>query len=703
MNSQIIGDCASASLCWILRASLQAAVLVGLVLLLQGAFGRYLSARWRANLWLIVLLRLLIPVLPASPISLFNLLHLKPAEPAHTQSLAPQSAISPPPTARMPQYLALSQPPAPDPAEPAPTNSGIHIAYNAVLPPPSQLIPRPESTPSSPFALTWPAALPPLYLAIVVLLSLRVVLATIRLSSTVRRLAPITDPPLLQLLQRCKDQMHIRRRVTLLAGANVSVPALMGVLHPRLLIPPDLLTTLDPRELRLVFLHELAHIRRHDVALNWLATALQILHFFNPILYLAFWRMRGDHELACDELVLQQAQHDDRHAYGQTILKLLQSLSRRNVVPGMVGILEGTHLTRRITMIARFNNTRGRWSSLAFLSLMLLAAVALTDAVRGQANPAADPTPTTKPAKAPPTVRPAAMDPSSGAPTPRRPDYSDPRAGTGNPSSRLPAGPYGMTPGSPAMPGGPYGMTPGSPAMPGGPQNPRAVAPVLPTDEQSEKANAKTRELLRKTINNVAFTNVTLRDALEFIRDATGANFFVDWPVLESQGIAADAVVNVTLKDVPAWDALQLALRSVNAQITCNIENGIVVISTDQQSGVAGVIKAYDVSDLVPVPDAAPDSNNMYGGGRGQPQPMTKIDQLIDLITINVDPSCWLDNGGKDVIKPFNAKLIVTTTEANHRKIEKVLAVLRDKPASSGDDKRPGAPRASHNDPSTAP
>ncbi|MCY2951384.1 MAG: M48 family metalloprotease [Planctomycetota bacterium] len=670
MNPQIIGDCASASLCWILRASLQAAVLVGLVLLLQWAFGRFLSARWRANLWLIVLLRLLIPVLPASPISLFNLLHLMPAEPAHTQSLAPQNAISPPPTARMPQHLALSQPPAPDPAEPAPTNSGIHIAYNAVLPPPSQLIPRPESTPSSPFALTWPAALPLLYLAIVVLLSLRVVLATIRLSSTVRRLAPITDPSLLQLLQRCKDQMHIRRRVTLLAAPNVSVPALMGVLHPRLLIPPDLLTTLDPRELRLVFLHELGHIRRHDVALNWLATALQILHFFNPILYLAFWRMRGDHELACDELVLQQAPHDDRHAYGQTILKLLQSLSRRNVVPGMVGILEGTHLTRRITMIARFNNTRGRWSSLAFLSLMLLAAVALTDAVRGQANPAANTTPTTKPAKAPPTVRPAAMDSSSGAPTPRRPGYSDPRAGTGNPSGRLPAGPYGMTP--------------GSPAMPGGPQNPRAVAPVLPTDEQSEKANAKTRDLLRKTINNVAFTNVSLRDAIDFIRDATGANFFVDWLVLESQGIAADAIVNVTLKDVPAWDALQLALRSVNAQITCNIENGIVVIS-NQQSGGAGVIKAYDVADLVeqvadnPSAGGPMREGGMSRGGR-QPQPMTKMDQLIDLITVNVDPSCWLENGGKDVIKPFNAKLIITTTETNHRKIEKVLAVLRDKP-----------------------
>ena len=56
------------------RASWQAAVLAAMVLLVQWLLRSRLSARWRYNLWLLVLLRLLVPVTPQSPLSVFNLL-----------------------------------------------------------------------------------------------------------------------------------------------------------------------------------------------------------------------------------------------------------------------------------------------------------------------------------------------------------------------------------------------------------------------------------------------------------------------------------------------------------------------------------------------------------------------------------------------------------------------------------------------------
>ena len=58
---------------WLLRASWQASVLVGLVLLVQWLFRNKLSAGWRYALWLLVVARLVMPVSPQSAVSIFNL------------------------------------------------------------------------------------------------------------------------------------------------------------------------------------------------------------------------------------------------------------------------------------------------------------------------------------------------------------------------------------------------------------------------------------------------------------------------------------------------------------------------------------------------------------------------------------------------------------------------------------------------------
>src|SRR5439155_13518464 len=160
-----------------------------------------------------------------------------------------------------------------------------------------------------------------------------------------------------------------------------------GFIRPRLLLPSHVLADFAPAELRLIALHELAHLKRHDVAINWLLAVLQSLHWFNPILWLAFARLRSDRELAADEMVLSMTTQGDRDCYGQTIVKLLQNLSRRPVLAGAVGtvgILERAHpLRRRITMIAQFSSSNRRWTIAAATCMLALAALALTDAVRG--------------------------------------------------------------------------------------------------------------------------------------------------------------------------------------------------------------------------------------------------------------------------------------------------------------------------------
>jgi len=59
--------------------------------------------------------------------------------------------------------------------------------------------------------------------------------------------------------------------------------------------------------LRYVFLHELGHLKRGDILVNWLMALPLVLHWFNPLVWYAIQRIRVDGESACDALALSHA------------------------------------------------------------------------------------------------------------------------------------------------------------------------------------------------------------------------------------------------------------------------------------------------------------------------------------------------------------------------------------------------------------
>jgi len=201
-----------------------------------------------------------------------------------------------------------------------------------------------------------------------------------RIERKIRKEQPVTDPGVLDLLKDCRREMKISTPIAVLETSLVQSPALYGFLQPRLLLPTGLTARFNRTELRFVFLHELAHMKRHDIALNWLAATLQAIHWFNPLIWFAFNRMRADRELACDALALRHLRSAERKPYGETILKLLDGFTVRSSMPGLLGILEnGAEIKGRIRMIATFKPAT-HWSLLAVLLIGAVAIVGLTDA-----------------------------------------------------------------------------------------------------------------------------------------------------------------------------------------------------------------------------------------------------------------------------------------------------------------------------------
>jgi len=129
-----------------------------------------------------------------------------------------------------------------------------------------------------------------------------------------------------------------------------------------------------------VFLHELGHLKRGDILVNWLMALPLVLHWFNPLVWYAIQRIRVDGESACDALALSHALEGENQPYGQTIIKLLERFSCPAMTPGLVGILETQNqMKRRIGMIAAFKKTH-QWPVFAASLFAFLALLTLTDA-----------------------------------------------------------------------------------------------------------------------------------------------------------------------------------------------------------------------------------------------------------------------------------------------------------------------------------
>ena len=167
----------------------------------------------------------------------------------------------------------------------------------------------------------------------------------------------------------------------------MGTPAVWGFWHKRLLLPDGIFDRFSAAELRHIFLHELAHIKRRDLEISWLVAVIQVLHWFNPLLWFAFGRMRADRELATDALVLAPTRDAAPRAYGETILKLIEGLSRASPLPSLVGIVESkAAIKERLGALAQ-NRTHIPWRWAAGAIAVGIAVVGLTDALtRGQSN-----------------------------------------------------------------------------------------------------------------------------------------------------------------------------------------------------------------------------------------------------------------------------------------------------------------------------
>ncbi|HJV48370.1 MAG TPA: M56 family metallopeptidase, partial [Geothrix sp.] len=115
---------------------------------------------------------------------------------------------------------------------------------------------------------------------------------------------PAADDLQLRLLRLCQ-RMSLVSNIRILLCEKVPGPTVMGWLRPVILLPPAALLGMPPDQMELVLAHELAHILRHDFAINLLQSCVEVLLFYHPAVWWVSAKIRQERELCCDDLAVR--------------------------------------------------------------------------------------------------------------------------------------------------------------------------------------------------------------------------------------------------------------------------------------------------------------------------------------------------------------------------------------------------------------
>lgn len=120
-------------------------------------------------------------------------------------------------------------------------------------------------------------------------------------------------------LEQLKKQAGIRGKIRVRTTSLLNAPLLTGIFCPLLLLPENLP---EGEGLRYILLHELTHYKRRDLWIKWFALAVNALHFFNPLAYLAVRQLGEACEISCDLWVTKNMDDKQKRGYMNTILWL---------------------------------------------------------------------------------------------------------------------------------------------------------------------------------------------------------------------------------------------------------------------------------------------------------------------------------------------------------------------------------------------
>lgn len=270
--------------------------------------------------------------------------------------------------------------------------SGVPAPWTPPAPLPPPTAPATASAPAAPPAgmarlgapaISAPAALLGLWAAVALGIGASLASSWLAVRRIVRRAQPLDGADWLTPLYEVADRLELDEPPRLLRTVEARMPFACGLRRATIVLPAES-DSWTPDRRRAVLLHELAHVRRRDLAGHTLARVVCAVYWFHPLVWTAARRLRAESERACDDLALASgARAAD---YAEHLLEIVTAV-RRDATPLVaLAMARRTEFEGRVLDI--LDPERPRAAPSRRQSLALVAALALITVVVGAAAPA---------------------------------------------------------------------------------------------------------------------------------------------------------------------------------------------------------------------------------------------------------------------------------------------------------------------------
>ncbi|HEX5102949.1 MAG TPA: hypothetical protein VFV87_04015 [Pirellulaceae bacterium] len=202
---------------------------------------------------------------------------------------------------------------------------------------------------------------------------------------------------------------------------------------------------------------------------------------------------------------------------------------------------------------------------------------------------------------------------------------------------------------------------------------------------------------------DIEFNETRLVDAVDYLQQQTGANFYLRARKLEEAGVNLDTPISSQFRAIRLDTWLDLALDDID--LTWMVKDDLIVITSPEDAERHLVTRVYDCRDLLALPRPTitiPERTTPDEAKAGQPtgdssdkeksaacqfcgsvryvpkRPADPAEHLMEVITQAIDLHLWDENGGPGTIGEYSGMLVVTQTDRVHGKVERFLNMLRE-------------------------
>jgi beta-lactamase regulating signal transducer with metallopeptidase domain len=324
---------------WMISMLWQVGLLIILIACIDTIIKRWAWPQLRYALWLLVLLKLVVPPSISVPGSLTNRL-----QPIAGQIIS-RAVNEPAATIEKPTAFIVSEPAATITAIAPLADATIESkSSDAVFENYAAAAPTIEISPPVRFVLQSYAM--GLWLIGMSLLGAWLFIRLHRLRAGQAQNDPAYSMPISfhDMMSRCAAQLRLHHVPRVVVTNELICPAVFGIFRPILLMPKNYLSKLSRKDAEHMLLHELAHIKRGDTIVHGIYLLLQIVYWFNPLLWLARRQLHHLRELCCDATVARLLKNKTCE-YRETLIDVARRFLAKPVEPGLglLGLFEDTN------------------------------------------------------------------------------------------------------------------------------------------------------------------------------------------------------------------------------------------------------------------------------------------------------------------------------------------------------------------------